>query len=39
MENRFQSQQTITEQKIKVKNYKLIDLVIRIKLTRSISMP
>ena len=35
-ENRLRSQRTPTPDKIKVKNCKLLDLVIRIELTREI---
>ena len=38
-ENRFRSQRTTTTYKINVYNSKLIDLVIRIKLTQAILMP
>ena len=38
-ENRIRSQRTSTPYKIKVNNCKLIDLVIRIELTRAILMP
>ena len=38
-ENRLPSQRTPTPYKIKVNNCKLLDLVIRIELTRAILMP